>query len=843
VLSPSPELKRRIAKSDLTKSRVLLQMWAVIGLLMLAIVGTGLIVIERARNRALDLANDQVTRLNGAAVSNLNRLLLSVDLSLVGMVEGLRPAFDAQGQLRRGPASDILAAVNDARLEVSDIAILDVNGQAMATGLPATQRNGMRLPAGFVQQVAAQMVPSLLVSTPMYNTLSAEYVLYMARKVQLPDGRPAVAVAEVPSSVLATTLEDNKDPTAFDITVESSQGTLLASVPANSPRLGRLIQPVLSPNGLGRAQLADGRLSGVPSLVSARLSVYPQVLLSASYPVHEALSTWRNDRAVVLGLMGAFLSLVTFGGALAHWQFVRLVDARGEQMRSSQLLDQALASIADGFLLCDADDRVVRWNAQYLDFFPWLKPVIGVGVPYRRLAEAAAAHLLPQGSDAERAHWVTDRLALHRSEHDVWEQDLGNGKVVTASERPTPDGGIVSVYRDITIEERRLEQARAAAEAANQAKSQFLANMSHEIRTPLNAVLGLNTLLLDTPLTAEQKRHVQLIDSSGQLLLSIINDVLDLSKIEAQRVDLSLAAFDPARMVGEVVDMLRERAAERGLDLQLVLAPGLPRALMSDAIRLRQVLFNLIGNALKFTERGSVQVTVQGRHLSDGRIELVLDVTDTGIGIPESVLPNLFQRFTQADTSTDRRYGGSGLGLAISQGIVKLLGGQITVRSAPGEGSTFTVRLPCHPAAQAATQAPTALPRAAQSLNILVAEDNAVNQLVITAALDKLGHRSVVVDNGQQAVDHVQQGGFDLILMDMQMPEMDGLAATRLIRQMDGAAAQLPIIAMTANARLEDRQACLDAGMDDYVAKPLNFELLASTLTRYAAGRLLGAAA
>jgi signal transduction histidine kinase/ActR/RegA family two-component response regulator len=659
--------------------------------------------------------------------------------------------------------------------------------------------------------------------------------MYLARKVHLPNGKPALAVAEVPTSLFANTLDDAREAVPYTVSFESAEGMLLASVPANNPQVGRKLSPPLArPDHTPRIIDSPGRLSDVPSMVAVRASVYPQILLSVSYPQQEALRTWNDDRKTVMGIAAAFMLLVLTGGALGHWQFVRLTDARQAGYRSAQALDHALSSIADGFLLCDADDRVVRWNAQYIDFFPWLKPVLAVGVPYRALAETAVHAILPHGTDTQRHDWVERRMALHRSDHLIWEQDLGNGRVVNASERSTPDGGVVAVYRDITQEERRLEQARAAAEAANQAKSQFLANMSHEIRTPLNAVLGLNTLLLRTTLTSEQLHHAKLIQSSGELLLSIINDVLDISKIEAQRMDLLAQPFSPGQLAHEVIELMAERAHEKSLALKLRLAPDLAPVLVADPARLRQVMFNLVGNALKFTEAGHVLVNLSSQPRADGRVTLCIEVEDTGIGIEAQALPSLFQRFTQGDTRTDRRYGGSGLGLAITRGIVDLMGGEISVASLPGQGSTFTVQVPCQPG-QRNTMAPPRMPApAAKGLSILVAEDNAVNQVVITAALQQMGHHPHIVENGLQAVEQARNGNYDLILMDMQMPEMDGVVAARTIRALDTDAAHIPIIAMTANARLEDRAQCLDAGMNDYLSKPINFQALADTIGRFA---------
>jgi signal transduction histidine kinase/CheY-like chemotaxis protein len=416
------------------------------------------------------------------------------------------------------------------------------------------------------------------------------------------------------------------------------------------------------------------------------------------------------------------------------------------------------------------------------------------------------------------------------------EMELANGTVIHVIERRTPDGGVVGVFRDITTAERALARAKGDAEAANLAKSQFLSAMSHEIRTPLNGVLGMNSLLARTALDDVQRSYVRTIRSSGKALLTLIDDILDLSKIEAGKLDLAQADFEPRRLLDEVHASLAIRAQEKQLALKVHCAADVPAVLLGDESRLRQVLFNLIGNAVKFTERGAVQVRLGLGTLDDGTPSLAIDVCDSGIGIAPDVLPTLFQRFTQADSGIARRYGGSGLGLAISRELVQLMGGAIEVHTEVGRGSTFSLRVPLRLGSVARVVRESSQFDAGAdftaSLRILVAEDNEVNQLVIRAVLEQMGHHCEVVADGAQAIERVARSPYDLVLMDIQMPHVDGLQATRRIRALPGDRGRVPIVALTANAMAEERATYLEAGMNDHVSKPVDTKSLAQTIAR-----------
>ena len=382
----------------------------------------------------------------------------------------------------------------------------------------------------------------------------------------------------------------------------------------------------------------------------------------------------------------------------------------------------------------------------------------------------------------------------------------------------------------------RVEEALFVAEAATRAKSEFLANMSHEIRTPMNGITGMIDLLQRTRIDDTQREYLDIMSASADALLDIINDILDLSKIEAGKFELECTPFSPAEVCEGVMKLMAVRAHNKHLELAFQIAPEVPSSLIGDAMRLRQILVNLVGNAIKFTEKGEVALSIVAKNKTDRQVELQIAVRDTGIGIPKDKQQSIFQAFSQADTSVTRQFGGTGLELTICTRLVQMMGGEIWVESEMGKGSTFYVTAQFDIAIQASTEMPalphSLLPRYT-GLRILLAEDNLVNQRVTVGLLTEQGHSVEIAENGRVALEKIQARAFDLVFMDVQMPELDGYEATRKIREYQRrTGASTPIVGLTANAMKGDREACLSAGMDDYLPKPVRKQTLVETINR-----------
>jgi PAS domain S-box-containing protein len=516
-----------------------------------------------------------------------------------------------------------------------------------------------------------------------------------------------------------------------------------------------------------------------------------------------------------------------------------------EALRKSQeLLDQTGTIAGIGGWELDLETGTLQWTAQTRrihelpdDYQPTLESALDFYPPESRSEiERGVQRALSDGLS-----WDLDSPFITAKGNHLWVRAVGHAEF--------SEGKAIRLYgtfQDITekhgrIERLRetnilLEQEKLRAESANRAKSAFLATMSHEIRTPLNAVIGMADILQQNPSGPDAVECLETIRRGGETLLSLINDILDFSKIEANQLALESTPLNLGKCAGEALYIISIPAAKKGLHLELAIDPALPEAILGDHLRLKQVLVNLLSNAVKFTECGTVFLTITPCDEVGQMGWIRFSVKDSGIGIAAEEHTKLFQIFSQVDNSISRRYGGTGLGLAISKRLVELMGGRISVASLPGEGSTFFFSIPKNETKQQVitpTAAPSSLPDVEHSpMRILVAEDNAINQRVILMMLKHLGYEAEIAVNGIEALSRLDGKPFDLVLMDVQMPEMNGLDAATKICELYPVGRRPHIIALTANAMAEDRELCLKAGMDDYLAKPIRKDLLASALKK-----------
>jgi signal transduction histidine kinase/DNA-binding NarL/FixJ family response regulator/HPt (histidine-containing phosphotransfer) domain-containing protein len=500
------------------------------------------------------------------------------------------------------------------------------------------------------------------------------------------------------------------------------------------------------------------------------------------------------------------------------------------------LLESVLDHMDQGLMMIDAAGNVPVYNSRVLEILGLPAEFMATKPTFREIVEHQLAHAEFEHVDRAAGDWLASEGLVF--DHHRYTRQRPDGRYIEVRSVPLPGGGAVRTFTDVTeavkqqeilrVAQTELIAAREKAEAGSRAKSDFLAAMSHEIRTPLNAVLGLATCLLECKLAHEERRMVQTIHDSGDNLLQILNDILDFSKLEACQLTFEDIAFAPDALSANVVSILGVRAVAKGLSLTSSCDQSVPAGLVGDVGRIRQVLLNLVTNAVKFTEAGSVSIALKMLGRKNGSAALEWSVSDTGIGISEEGRAKLFRDFSQADTSINRRFGGSGLGLAICKRIIDQMGGTIGVDSVPGQGSRFWFRLEL-PIASAISSRPAddqsvqaelqqRLAALGRPLRVLVVDDNATNRLVAGKMLSEFKPVTNFACDGNEAITAVHRFKYDLVLMDMHMPELDGLAATRAIRQ---AGLTVPVVAFTANAFKEDIDACLAAGMADFISKPV----------------------
>ena len=571
-------------------------------------------------------------------------------------------------------------------------------------------------------------------------------------------------------------------------------------------------------------------------------------LLALTFGMVGAMNLFPPAPALIPRITFVMLVVSTIGLILGAVVTERLRMGHQLQARTSYL-NSLIANSPIGIMVLDQRGNVELTNTAFQKLF---------------LYDPSGGHIDSAFTEAKEAKSASAQVLGGRPFRGTVQRQRRDGTVLDLDLHAVPlmvngvQCGALAIYTDITEQIKSSEAqreyaqslrrmvtelsiAKEAAETANRTKSEFLANMSHEIRTPMNGIIGMTELALGTRTTPEQREYLDMVKSSADSLLSVINDILDFSKIEAGKLDIERVDFSLRNTLGEVTSMLRVRAQQKGLKFACHIPLELPDALIGDPSRLRQIVINLLGNALKFTAKGEVAVQVAMEAETADQAVFHFSVTDTGLGIPQEKQKLIFEAFTQSDSSTTREYGGTGLGLSISSRLVALMGGNIWVESQPGEGSSFHFKLrfglqkfPASAQLPADRPGPAHAPTPDQRrFKILLAEDNPVNQKVALRFLQKKGHTVVVAESGKKALEAWRKQTFDIILMDVQMPEMDGFEATARIREQEKSTSKhIPIIALTAHAMVGDRERCLAAGMDDYVSKPIEADDLFAAIQR-----------
>ena len=840
---------------DITHSRRLrlAVIFGVATLLLAQWVTTGLLV-SRARDAAMSAASDTVQRIARAVEASLNRNFVSVDAMLAGLPPILAP-LSAENTLDMVVVNRVLRELNNQNFTFRDVLLVRPDGNPVASGLAVSRRRP--LPASLTSSFfnSGPRAGQVLIGGPFRNPATGEWALFLARRISLPQAGPLIAVAEVPVPVISTLLAVSGEGAGLRIALERDDGTLMASLPHDETLIGHKLLPpsadrLAQPDGT-EVFNSVSRFDGSHVIATVRPTLYPTLSLAVSMQLDSALAGWERERTRAYMISAGFAVLVMVIAATLILALRQREKVEAERNRWRATLENAIDSMTDGFVMWDANDRLVACNSRYKDFYRVSAPFIKPGAHFDDIMrEGFKRGQYPQaGEDVDS--FLEEMRLWHRGENRPMERLLPDGRWVLITERATPGGGTVGIRTDITEIKRTIDDlaaARDAAAAAGEAKSQFLARMSHELRTPLNSILGFAQVLMNDPrVTADQKEQLQTLHDAARHLLDLVNGLLDLSKIAAGRLEMRPAPTELRPLLERCITLMGPEIVRKEQQFHMDVRVGTPVAVMADPTRVRQLLLNLLSNAVKFTPtRG--EIWLRAIPLDEGRL-LRLEVQDSGPGVPTEQQHLLFQDFVQlaAPTASHEVGTGTGLGLAIASQLAALMGGRIGCDSPPEGGALFWVELPLPevelprqniapivplpapgPAPQPAAQAPAPAMKPPQDvpLRVLVVDDVAANRLVARAMLTSAGHHVTLVEDGSAALTAVQSQEFDLVLMDLQMPVMDGLEATRQIRKLAQPRSQVPIIAVTASVLPEQVEACKAAGMDAHLSKPIDRESL-----------------
>ncbi|MFL5286994.1 MAG: ATP-binding protein [Rhodopila sp.] len=796
---------------------------AIIGLLWL---GITLFLVQKQR-ADIDDATQISRTLTHAFEENMRRSIEAIDTT----IRALRVAR------AQDPAHFNLAAwERDSGLTrelTLQLAIADRTGDVVASNLPPTGKRVSIANRPHFRATRDQPGDALFISQPVIGRVSGRWSVQFVRKLFDPGGGfDGVIVASLDPSFLSrfySSLAIGRGA----LLLAGQDGIVRAAAPAGVAELASNLTQTPLMAGAAAAPLGTVRMAatqdGIDRIYGWRQVAPYGLVVAVGLSVADALAEYQRDLQVGV-TAGIVLTLVAIIVATV------LARHRRDATRSQTILRAAVDNISQGLLVVDAQRRVPVLNARGAELLGLPPALARPGVAFDAVLAWQLENGEFEGEAGDHVRALVEAGGIEQGS-SVYRRTRRNGMALEFRTKVLETGLAVRTITDITETEnsaRVLAAARDAAEAAAQARSEFLAVMSHEIRTPLNGVIGVADLLDGMELGPAQRDYVRLIRDSGSHLLALVNDILDFSRLEAARVQLEEVTFDPQAVIHDVIAMFQVQAGAKGLVLSAHTAADVPAAVLGDPGRLRQILLNLVSNAVKFTQQGWVTVSLEQEAAPDGRVRLLFCVADSGIGIAPEAIEQMFEEFTQLDGSISRRFGGSGLGLAICRKLVALMGGGITVESQSGVGSffRFDVILKLAPGQPAADVAPVAEtePSPVPGLRVLVAADNATNRLVALRLLERLGHRADAVSDGAEAMTALGQKQYDIVLMDVMMPEMDGLTATRLIRAAERQGRRVTIVGLTAGSDAETLADCLAAGMDAVTTKPVTAARLRSAI-------------
>lgn len=798
------------------------------------------LIISQGRETQLKIAKDSILRASRNTEAAVNRVFVQVDAMLASLSTSLR-RFQRNGPLDLADVNLFLRDLSNQNFSYRNILLVGPNGIPIAAALPASLRRPLPLDLKDLKAVSSR--GGIFMSGPVLNPATGERALFFARDITVRGYGQVLAVAEVPISVLQNILGTIGEAPGLQITIEHLDGTLLGSHPHDELRIGSLVEPPLGQmRSMTEASSGESRLSSQPVLYAIQRTLYGGVGVYASLELDSALSGWAQERRraywISSGLAVAIL-LITLALIEGLRQRERIEEERSEARR---ILGNALEAMTDGFVMFDKDDRLIACNKKYREFYNLSSHIIKPGALFEDIMrEGARLGQYPQET-GDIEEFVRVSKEYHLGDFPPMERFLPGGRWVQITERRTPDGGTVGIRTDITDLKNAmfdLAAARDEARAAVTAKTKFLARMSHELRTPLNSILGFSELLLTDPelsIQAKQRSQLTNLRDSGQHLLDLVNDLLDLTKIESDSLELATRHFALQELIKGCTSIVSPDADRKSLKLTCQYDTRLPHFIVGDPTRLRQMVLNFLSNAVKFTpQHGSVALSAI--KTDDGCLRI--EVHDTGPGIPKESQHLIFRDFVQLGDPGTQQVPGTGLGLAITARLARQMGGSIGLDSEKGRGSIFWIELPliigsAEPSSQTNLM-PSAAKTESRKARILVVDDVQVNLDVAGALMTRLGHTVDLVLSGRIALERMQEQDFDIIFLDLQMPDMDGFEVARTIRNLPGPKGSIPIIALSAAAMPEQVEASREAGMDSHLAKPLSFGALTATLDRFLA--------